>query len=105
VRIALHVLERRAGDHRRIEIGPLVHRRADQHAAVRAAGNADPALGGDSGADQVLGDGVEIVEAALPLLAQRRLVPVGPIFAAAADVGEDIGIALLGPEQASGPAR
>jgi hypothetical protein len=64
VRIALHVEQRRADDHRRIEIGPLVHRRADQHAAVGAAGNADLALGGDSGADQILGDGVEIVEAA-----------------------------------------
>ena len=56
--------------------------------------------GRDAGADQILGDGVEIVEAALPVLAQRRLVPGRPIFAAAADVGEDIGIARLDPEQA-----
>ncbi len=55
---------------------------------------------GDSGADQILGDGVEVVEALLPVLAKHRLVPFGAIFAAAADVGEDIGIALLGPEHA-----
>ena len=56
--------------------------------------------GRDAGADQILGDGVEIVEAALPVLAQRRLVPGRAIFAAAADIGEHIGIAGLDPEQA-----
>ena len=42
---------------------------------------------------------MEIVEAALAVLAKRRFVPRRAIFAAAADIGEDIGIALLDPEQ------
>src|SRR4051794_20128627 len=46
---------------------------------------------------------MEIVEAVLPLLAQRSVVPARPIFTAAADVGEDIGIALLDPEQSKRP--
>src|SRR4029079_10919901 len=72
---------------------------AHQDAAVGAAGCADLALHGHARPDEVLGDRVEIVEAALAVFTQRGLVPSRPIFAAAADVGEDIGIALLDPEQ------
>ena len=48
VRIAPHVGERRAGDDRGIEVGPLVRRRADQDAAVRAARNAELAARRDA---------------------------------------------------------
>src|SRR3546814_7425014 len=46
---------------------------------------------------------VQIVEAVLAFFAQRRLMPGGAIFATAADIGEDIGIAILDPEQAERP--
>src|SRR3989344_6916110 len=90
--VAQHILQRRTRNDRAIEVGPLFHRRADEDTAVRTAGNGDLALGADPGGAQILGDRVQVVEAVLALLAQRRLMPGGTIFAAAADVGEDIGI-------------
>ena len=103
MRIALHILQRRPRDHRAIEVGPLGHRRAHQHAAIGAAGNADIALGRHAGLDQILGHRSQIVERILALLAQRILMPGRAIFAAAPDIGEDIGIAIPDPEQAQRP--
>src|SRR3546814_4002834 len=60
--VALHVAERRARDDGTVEIGPLVHRRADQHAAVGATGDGDLARLANAGADQMLRHRVEIVE-------------------------------------------
>src|SRR3546814_19845136 len=62
---ATHILDRRARDHRAVKVGALRHRRADENAAVRAARDRDLALGADAGLDQLLGDGVEIVDALL----------------------------------------
>src|SRR3546814_20428258 len=99
------LLDRRARDHHAVKVGALRHRRADENAAVRAARDRDLALGADAGLDEILGDGVEIVEAVLAFFAQRRLMPRGAIFAAPAAIGEDLGITVLDPEQAERSAQ
>ena len=50
--------------------------------------DAEPARAGDLAADQVLGDGDEILEARCPVALQRGAVPVGTELAAAADIGD-----------------
>jgi hypothetical protein len=75
-------MERRA-KYGAVKVRPLRQRRADEHSAVRPAGDPDPAFGTHSGADQILGDGMKIVEAALPVPLQRGLMPGRAIFAAA----------------------
>ena len=50
--------------------------------------------------DQIAADGSEIVERPLPLGFQRRLVPVRTVFAAAADIGDDVRAAAFQPELA-----
>ena len=47
---------------------------------------------------------MEIIETVLPLFAQRVFMPAWPVFAAAPDIGEHIGIAAFNPEQPQRPA-
>ena len=82
----------------------MVRDRSYQYATVRAARGGDTARISQTVGDEVVGHRMEIVEAVLAFFAQRVLVPARPVFAAPADIGEDIGIAAFDPEQAQRPA-
>src|SRR5699024_6366218 len=73
---------------------------AGQQAAVGAAAHRQVVAVGDTALDEVAGDGGEVLVGAVPVLLQRRLVPAGPVLAAAADVGQHIGSAALQPRLA-----
>src|SRR3546814_10943119 len=73
--VALHVAERRARDDGTVEIGPLVHRRSDQHAAVGATGAGDLARLANAGANPLLPDRLAHVAPALAALHHRAPVP------------------------------
>ena len=98
--VAQHVEQRHLHHDRVPQVRPLVQHHAHQEAAIRAALDSEMFRRGDLLRDQVFADRNEVIIDALAVQLQARLVPVGAELAAAADVGEHIGPALLQPEAA-----
>src|SRR5699024_12747057 len=70
---------------------------AGQQPAVGAAAHGEVVAVGDPAVEEVPGDRGEVLVGAVAVLLQRRLVPAGPVLAAAADVGQHVGAAALEP--------
>ena len=85
---------------RREQIGALVGYRADQQAAVRTAVDRQPVLRGDTLRLEILTRRNEIVEHVLLVRTSARIVPLAPVFAAAAQVRQHISTARLDPGHA-----
>ena len=102
--IAAHVEQRHLADDGVEQVGTLHQHGARQQAAIAAAHDAQVARTGDFALDQVLRHGDEVVIRALAVFLQRRLVPAGAEFAAAADIGQHIHAALFQPRHARGAA-
>ena len=85
--VAQHVDQRTLADDGAEQIGPLHHGRGDQQAAIRRADDADSSRG-DAARFEIGGDSLEIVEGALAVGLQSRLVPGRAELAAAADIGD-----------------
>src|SRR5665811_934932 len=80
----------------------LLHLDAHEQAAVGAALNAQMRRGCDATGDEILADGSKVVVDALAIDVQTGLMPGGPKFATAANVGQHIHVAWLEPKPAHG---
>eukprot|EP00962_Isochrysis_galbana_P011913 scaffold3356_cov112-Isochrysis_galbana.AAC.16 len=63
---------------------------AREQPAIGAADATEPVGRAHAAGDEVLGHRLKVLVRALPLLAQRSLVPAGPVLAASPDVGEHL---------------
>ena len=97
--VADHVEQRRRAHDGREQVGPLRQGRADQQAAVGAAPAGQLVRGGPALRDEVVADGVEVVEHVLLVRAHARAVPLLALLAAAAQVGDDVHAARLDPRE------
>ena len=84
---------------RRVQLGSLRQRRADEQSAVRAAGDRELLGRRPAVRDQLLGRGVEVVEDVLLVAEHPVAVPVLALLAAAAQVGDGVDAAGLDPGQ------
>ena len=98
LRVALHIEQWHPVDDRTVEVGPLIHDDAHQQPAVRASNGPQLAARGYASANQVLGDGDEVVEHFLPVLTQARLVPARTVFRSAPNIAEHQHAATRNPE-------
>jgi len=95
--ITHHVQQRHLGDAGGEEVRPLGHGRADEQAAIGAAENGELLRPRVPFSDQPLGGGDEIIENVLFLLQHAGAVPVFPLLAAAAQIGQGVEAAGLEP--------
>ncbi len=97
--VADHVEQRRRADHRGVQLGALGQGRADQQAAVGAAGDGQLRGRGHAGGDEVLGRRVQVVEDVLLVGEHPGPVPLLALLAAAAQLGDGVRAARLDPAQ------
>mmetsp|Transcript_40208 Transcript_40208/g.93844 ORF Transcript_40208/g.93844 Transcript_40208/m.93844 type:complete len:650 (-) Transcript_40208:97-2046(-) len=77
---------------------------ASQQPAVGAALAAELRGGCDAACDEIPRDRLKVLEGLVAILLERRLVPPGPVLAAAANVGLHVRVALLKPRRAGASA-
>jgi len=95
--VSKHVKQRHLDNCRVEELRTLGDCRANEEATLAAANDSKPAWTRDFAADQVLGNGSEIIPCLLLRCPLSGLVPLWAKLAAPAQVSNDIGIALFEP--------
>src|ERR1700742_857599 len=97
MRVALHVEQRYFADDRAEELRILRQHVAHQEAAVAAAERAEMRAHRVTALDEIARDGCEILVGPQAIFAQRCLMPARAVFAAAANVRDDVDTAALEP--------